>query len=200
MTISRPYGNIVIFDLELTAWPGSMERDWKGENEHREVIQIGAVKADAGNDLIEVGQFQVLIRPLINPVLSDYIMALTGIRQDDIEQSGVSFEEALDQFHAFAGNDTAAICCNGIDATVLDENCKINSISNRFQNSNFVNLKPLFLKALQGVSTNPISGDLATLFGLSSEHQKHDALGDSLTILAALRHLRQNGTPLLGLI
>mgnify|MGYP003746969009 FL=1 len=33
----------VIFDLELTSWPGINERNWSRPNEHREIIQIGAV-------------------------------------------------------------------------------------------------------------------------------------------------------------
>ena len=35
---------IVIFDLEYTAWEGSMQRDWGGEGEYRELVQTGGVK------------------------------------------------------------------------------------------------------------------------------------------------------------
>ena len=34
----------IIFDTEFTAWKGSQERDWSGENEERELVQIGALK------------------------------------------------------------------------------------------------------------------------------------------------------------
>ena len=30
----------VLFDTEYTAWEGSHERDWSGEGEHREIIQV----------------------------------------------------------------------------------------------------------------------------------------------------------------
>ena len=44
-------GEFVLFDLEFTAWEGSLERGWSEPWEAREIIQIGAVrvKDDAGN-------------------------------------------------------------------------------------------------------------------------------------------------------
>ena len=32
----------VVYDLEYTAWEGSLERNWGGPNEDPEIIQIGA--------------------------------------------------------------------------------------------------------------------------------------------------------------
>ena len=34
----------IIFDTEFTAWEGSMERNWSGENEYRELVQISAFR------------------------------------------------------------------------------------------------------------------------------------------------------------
>ena len=33
----------IIFDTEFTAWEGSMERKWSGENEYKELIQISTL-------------------------------------------------------------------------------------------------------------------------------------------------------------
>jgi hypothetical protein len=38
---------VVVFDTEFTAWRGSMERNWAGPGEFREIVQIGAVRIDA---------------------------------------------------------------------------------------------------------------------------------------------------------
>ena len=43
-------GKIVVFDLEYTAWEGSMGRCWSEDWEHREIVQIGAVLVDAAAD------------------------------------------------------------------------------------------------------------------------------------------------------
>ena len=34
----------IIFDTEYTAWEGSQERNWSGDNEYMELVQIGALK------------------------------------------------------------------------------------------------------------------------------------------------------------
>ncbi|MBU6156070.1 MAG: exonuclease, partial [Alphaproteobacteria bacterium] len=66
---------VILFDTEFTAWRGSMARGWKGPGEHQEIVQIGAVRLDA-QELKELAEFQVLIRPVINPVLSSYFVGL----------------------------------------------------------------------------------------------------------------------------
>ena len=71
----------IIFDTEFTAWRGSMERGWRGPAELREVVQIGAVAIDV-DSFEEVASFSVLIKPLHNPVLSDYLVALTRITNE----------------------------------------------------------------------------------------------------------------------
>ena len=44
----------IIFDTEFTAWKGSQERDWSGENEERELVQIGALKVKKLKTTIKV--------------------------------------------------------------------------------------------------------------------------------------------------
>ena len=63
-------GEIVVCDLEWTAWEGSLERSWSGPGEYREVIQIGAVCLDAVHFRL-VAVFDRLVRPVRNPILSD---------------------------------------------------------------------------------------------------------------------------------
>ena len=70
--------HVVIFDLEFTAWEGSMESRWMRPGELTEIVQIGAVKLDAAS-LKEVDAFEMLVKPRVNPVLSDYLVSLTGI-------------------------------------------------------------------------------------------------------------------------
>ena len=35
---------IVLLDTEYTTWEGAQDRNWSGLNEHREIVQIGAIK------------------------------------------------------------------------------------------------------------------------------------------------------------
>ena len=34
---------VVVYDLEYTAWEGSLERNWRGLDEEPEIIQIGVI-------------------------------------------------------------------------------------------------------------------------------------------------------------
>ena len=79
---------IAVYDLEYTSWEGAHQRDWSGPGEHMEIVQIGAVKLDGGKELKEIGGFEILVRPSINPRLSDYFTGLTGIEQADIDGNG----------------------------------------------------------------------------------------------------------------
>ncbi|GAB2687768.1 exonuclease domain-containing protein [Aliiglaciecola aliphaticivorans] len=92
----------VLFDKEFTAWHGSKQRNWSENWEHRELIQIAAVKIRMTRDSASIlASFNELIRPTINPQLSDYITNLTGIEQAMIDEMGVDFASALKQFHLF---------------------------------------------------------------------------------------------------
>ena len=105
-------GLTTIFDLEFTAWEGSAARGWSGPDEYREIVQIGAVRVDGGNAFAEVDRFTAYVRPVKNPVLSDYFVSLTGITQADVDRHGVSFPEALAAFSEFVGDDGAAVVSN----------------------------------------------------------------------------------------
>jgi len=69
---------IIIFDLEFTTWAGAQDRDWSHPGEFREIVQIGALRVDAAS-LEIVGEFDRLVRPRRNPLLSEFFQELNGI-------------------------------------------------------------------------------------------------------------------------
>ena len=81
---------ITIFDLEYTAWECSMARHWLTPGEFKEVVQIGAVKLDADSFAI-LDEFESLVVPRINPVLSPYFEKLTGITSRQVSRNGKDF-------------------------------------------------------------------------------------------------------------
>src|SRR5262249_51013137 len=123
----RPIGSVtanqlIIFDLEFTAWEGSLARHWLAPGEFKEVVQIGAVRLGAG-DFETPESFNCLLRPRINPRLSDYFENLTGISDRRLSDEGVDFEDAYRRFLAFAGD--GVIAAFGRDDLVLDENIRL---------------------------------------------------------------------------
>ena len=91
---------VVIFDTEFTAWPDSKTTNWSGENEWREIVQIGAVRIDPVS-LQELGSFSMLALPMRNPILSDYFVKLTGIRQVDLDMAAKQYRQVLADFAKF---------------------------------------------------------------------------------------------------
>jgi inhibitor of KinA sporulation pathway (predicted exonuclease) len=77
----------VVFDLEFTAWEGSMAARWSRPGEFTELVQIGAVRLNA-DTFEELGAIDLLVRPRLNPVLSDYFVELTGIGNVEMAARG----------------------------------------------------------------------------------------------------------------
>jgi inhibitor of KinA sporulation pathway (predicted exonuclease) len=186
------HGRIVILDFEYTAWEGSRARRWRGPGEHREVIQFGAVALDAASGLAEVGNFERLVKPRINPVLSSYITDLTGITNDDLARSGVDFATALGAFSDFVGA-TSLVCANGEDHRVMIENCILNTIAPP-ADMIIANLHPLLGRITGLPSAMLVSGELPTRLGFGTAADAvHNAVWDARAIGIVLRAFRRNG-------
>ncbi|MGQ9370859.1 exonuclease domain-containing protein [Azospirillum sp. ST 5-10] len=178
---------VVVFDLEFTAWEGSLARRWSGPGEHREIVQIGAVRIAPAAGFAEDGAFSVLARPRINPRLSAYFTALTGIDQARLDREAVALPEALARFAAFVG-DAAAVLCNGADRAVVWENCALAGLAPPVPAALFHDVRDL-LAAAAGRPGRPISsGDLHRHFPGVPVLAAHDALADARMVAAALRH------------
>jgi inhibitor of KinA sporulation pathway (predicted exonuclease) len=184
-------GELVLFDLEFTAWEGSRERGWSEPWEAREPIQIGAVRVRDDGRLTETNRLLCFVQPLRNPALSDYITDLTGIRQEVIDEEGFDFPEALEIFVDFCEGARAVLTYSG-DAAVLAEACAIHKTAppdwTRFGELSGC----LGLRAGEAFATSS-SFELPALAGLAPEGRAHDALDDALALARTLRALRKKG-------
>ena len=78
----------IIFDLEATCWEDKTDKT-------NEVIEIGAVKLDENLEIVDT--FSEYVKPVINPVLSDFCKTLTSIFQGDVDNAK-TFKGAMDDF------------------------------------------------------------------------------------------------------
>lgn len=182
---------VVVFDTEFTAWRGSMERGWQGPGEFREIVQIGAVRIDVAT-LAETGAFSILIRPKLNPVLSDYFVELTRITNERVAREGVDFGTGAKAFADFVG--ARRLYCYGRDDRILAANAARFGQPELWRNTSGVNLRQWLVEvgiALAGVS----SGTLAKHVGAVSQGIAHDALVDARSLAEAVRYLVKNGAP-----
>jgi inhibitor of KinA sporulation pathway (predicted exonuclease) len=183
-------GEIVVFDLEWTAWEGSLARNWSGPGEYREIIQIGAVQLDATSfDLLAV--LDRLVQPVRNPVLSDYIMKLSGLTNARMQAEGVSLKSALAEFEVFVGG--RPLWCNGADAAVLRDNCLLQSLLCPIAIGCIGNLRPLLVSATGLPASQLVSCKLPALVGIDPARDHHTGVGDAIAIAQALSALRKKG-------
>lgn len=182
---------VVLFDTEFTAWRGSMERGWAGPGEHKEIVQIGAVKLDA-RTLEERATFEILIKPQLNPVLSDYLVQLTRITNERIAAHGVSFVDGLRAFRDFAGR--RRLYSYGRDDIIVAANASLRGAADEWPGLTGTNLKEWLLKV--GVPLAGIhSGALARHVGSVAQGVAHDALVDARSLAEAVRYLVAKGAP-----
>lgn len=179
---------IIVFDIEFTSWPGAKERDWTGPGEHREVVQIGAALVD--EELKEVASFSQLVRPTVNPVLSDYFVALTGITNDDVGAHGRPLKEGLNLFAAFCT--PADVCCSfGRDNDVIQESCDLIGIENPARDFPFMDVRP-WLCDLANVQPSQVnSSSIPDYFGIERQAHAHDGLSDARAVVTVLRHIKK---------
>lgn len=179
----------VLYDLEYTAWEGSMARRWLEPGEFREVVQIGAVKVDAVT-LETIAEFNMLVRPRINKALSAYFEDLTGIANEMLAERGVDFREAYDRFVEFCNDDV--IVSFGRDDIVLVHNLALYGIHDVRELPVHRNIVP-WLNG-NGVATKGFhSSDVARLCGADFHGHAHDALDDARSLLAGSRTLIARG-------
>ncbi|HEY0300341.1 MAG TPA: 3'-5' exonuclease [Rhizomicrobium sp.] len=181
----------IVFDLEFTAWEGSMRHRWLRPGEFREVVQIGAAKVDAGSlDVIET--FDALVKPRINPSLSPYLQNLTGISNEAVREHGRDFAAVYDAFLAFA--DGAVTSAFGRDDYVLEENVRLYGLSPSRPLPEFRDSRPWF--RAHGFETGGRhSCDVGPALGVPFEGHAHNALADSLSVAAGMKVLIARGAP-----
>jgi len=179
---------IVIWDTEFTAWEGSHERGWSEPWEHREIIQIAAVKIDTHN-WEEREHLDLLVTPKLNPDLSDYIQELTGISQQDINDKSIDLKNALTQFHIFCNQGKLPAYSYGGDEEVIVESCGLQKIDNPLNMDNVHNIRTTFEKA--GIDTSQYtSGTVYQALNLPLTNNAHYALHDVRSIAATLEALK----------
>ena len=187
---STDCNTVVIFDLEMTAWEGSVLRQWNGYDEDPEIIQIGAVEIALENGNFEITrEFEQVIKPRLRPILSKYITELTGITQDIVEKRGISFSEAVKTFYEFVPRDSY-LCSNGNDWQYLEFNCDLHAIKNPFRKCLFMNLRPFLATRLQVDEANEVlhSYRLGTISEMPG-NSPHNALSDARCIAESLKRL-----------
>lgn len=172
----------VVFDLEFTAWEGSIRSDWRRPGEFREVVQIGAVRLNP-ESLKPVAEFDMLVTPRLNPTLSDFFVQLTGIANEALAKCGVDFITAFRAFLGFAG--ASQVWAHGRDDAVLAANLRLYGWNRTLAVPPYSNTIEWFLQL--GIDLRGKHAcDVPEAAGLRFEGRQHNALDDAKGVAAAM--------------
>ncbi len=192
---------LIFWDTEFTAWEGSQERGWSEPHEHRELVQIGAVKLVLNEKQLTFTQLDVLdvlVKPKINLELSGYFIELTGITQQELDDRGVPVAQALKQLKNFCGD--VPLHSWGRDDIIVEETCKINQLPLPLPTAQYKNVHQ-WLKD-KGLPVTGINcGTTYRLAGLEEpqvEGQLHNALYDARVLAQTFEALLQQGVLTVG--
>ncbi|MGW0706745.1 3'-5' exonuclease [Streptomyces sp. NPDC002643] len=181
--------------MEFTTWPGAAEEDWSAPGQLREIVQIGALRLT--EDHVVVEEFETLVHPVVNPLLSPFFTTLTGIDQPTLDRDGIPPARAISDFLGFCqggpalsyGNDMVVLGENVGWARARGEDIKHSSLA-----PGFLNIRP-WLNTVAPTTATTNSGRLWQALGLPRpvEGREHSAIFDCYSIAAALRHLAGEG-------
>jgi inhibitor of KinA sporulation pathway (predicted exonuclease) len=187
-TDSTPYA--VIFDLEFTAWETSMVTRWLRPGEFKEVVQIGAVKLNGAFE--PLASFDRLVRPRLNPLLSDYLVKLTGISNAALDAGAVDFATAYRAFVSFAAG--LPVLAFGPDHLVLSDNLRLYGMKDAPALPPFLDLRNWF--QANGLDIRGMhSCDVGPAAGVPFEGHSHNGLADAQSLAAGVRVLMARGAP-----
>jgi inhibitor of KinA sporulation pathway (predicted exonuclease) len=184
---------IAVLDVEWTSWEGARQRLWQGPGEEMEMVQIGAITLTDDAALAEIAALDVLVKPRINPTLSDYFVTLTGITQQRLDSNGMDFRTALERLVRFLSTGVRAVWSYGTDYRVIQRNCAINGLAFPFDEGLFRDARVLIEDATGIDGSRVYSSALPEAMGFERRGAAHQGVDDCRCIAEALRILRRRG-------
>ncbi|WP_407313122.1 exonuclease domain-containing protein [Desulfosporosinus sp. SB140] len=166
--------NYIVFDLEFNMFFKFKEGDLANPGLKNEIIQIGAVKLN--KQLERIGEFNLLIKPVVYKRLNPYVKKKTNINTSRVVPRR-SFMEAMESFKAWIGNE-AVLCSWGQDDILgLRENCSFFGF-NALIFDKFINIQKIYMKH-EGLTKQPSLESAVDGLEIEKSLPFHDAFSDA---------------------
>ena len=168
----------IVLDMEWNQpWPGSPSAKKVLPVQIRgEIIQIGAVRVTEDQQVAD--EFQILIKPKVYRRLNRRVSKLTGIKESQLKEQGVPYPEAMEQFHAWCGEDIVFITWGFDDITILRENLRLYGLDESWTNR-WYNAQMIFNAQTDGSNAQKALKTALEIFEITPSRPAHDALGDA---------------------
>ena len=168
----------IVLDMEWNQpWPGSPSaKKVLPVTIRGEIIQIGAVRVTEDQQVAD--EFQVLIKPKYYRRLNRRISKLTGIKESQLREEGVSMPEAMEAFRAWCGEDIIFLTWGFDDIGILQENLRLYDLDESWTNR-WYNAQMIFNAQTDGSNAQKALKTAMEIFGIEPSRPAHDALGDA---------------------
>ena len=170
--------NYIVLDMEWNQpWPGSPSAKKVLPVQIRgEIIQIGAVRVTESQQVTD--EFQVLVKPKYYRRLNRRVSKLTGIKDAQLRDEGISFPEAMERFRKWCGEDVIFLTWGFDDITILRENLRLFGLDEGWT-GRWYNAQMIFNAQTDGSSSQKALKTAMEIFGIKATRPAHDALGDA---------------------
>ena len=118
--------NYIVFDLEWNQCADESATLLSPVVLTGEIIEIGAVKLD--DNFQKVDELRLFIKPKYYTKLHNRIVSLTGIRQKELDEKGLPFPQAYEQFRQWCGEEFSYMTWSTSDLPVLLDNMILHGI------------------------------------------------------------------------
>lgn len=174
----------ILIDIEATCW-GKNE---KHKGTPSEIIELSAIAIDDSFEILEV--FSEFIKPMIEPKLSEFCVKLTGIKQQDINNSKC-FNEVMSRFENWSlkfKDSYKFIAWGNYDQVLLRKNLLMNKdiYGNSYKyvsNKRFYNLQNKFEEIMYMSKGNCSLTKALLIIGDSFQGREHSGLNDVKNML-----------------
>lgn len=177
--------NYIIFDLEWNQCGSECEIMTEPVCLPGEIIEIGAVKLD--DAFKKIDELRLYIKPQYYTKLHRRIVTLTGIRNQVLEEHGLSFPQAYEKFMAFCGEEYSFMTWSRSDLPILIDNMLLHGIDVSNLPDTY-DLQRIFCNEIMRFSRKMSLDDALSVLNEKGD-VAHDALNDSRNTVLVCNHL-----------
>lgn len=177
--------NYIIFDLEWNQCGSESEILTEPVCLPGEIIEIGAVKLD--DTFRKTDELRLLIRPQYYPKLHHRIVSLTGLRDKELAEKGLTFPQAYEKFMEFCGEEYSFMTWSRSDLPILIDNMLLHGIDVSNLPDTY-DLQRIFCNEIMRIPRKMALDDALKVLNEKGD-VAHDALNDSRNTALVCNHL-----------
>ena len=157
----------------MWAREGSAARNWSRPDEEPEIIRITALNVEIRKQKVEIidSPFDAFVRPIIHPMLPQYIQKLTHITQRDVD-TAATLEEVMPQFREYKSD--FYMTAHGVENEIFHRNFDIYGLNDRESKLQCINLRD-WLYGPVGLDPKAIINGESLCSGNLSEYLEADS-------------------------